>query len=131
VPHILSCKRPPHETRLNLALALQGEIMQYDKDLESPHKALFLAVRKMLLGIEGVEETKKEKITTYSYNGSGLCHMRTMPHGIDVGFLKGFQLENKYDLLHGDAKRMRILSLKKMQKKELEYYLNEAISKNG
>ena len=105
--------------------------MQYDKDLESPHKDLFLAARDILLAIEGVEETRKEKITTYSYNGSGLCHMRTMPHGIDLGFLKGFQLEDKFGLLHGEAKRMRILSLEKMRKKELQYYLSEAISKNN
>ena len=105
--------------------------MQYDKDLESPHKSLLLAARDMLLAIEGVEETKKEKITTYSYNGSGLCHMRTMPHGIDIGFLKGYLLENEYGLLHGENKRMRILSLDKLLPKELKYYLNEAITKNS
>ena len=105
--------------------------MQYDKDMESPHKKLFLAAREILLEIEGVQETKKEKITTYSYNGVGLCHMRTMPHGIDLGFLKGFQLGDKYGLLRGDSKRMRILSMDKLKKKELQYYLDEAISKNS
>ena len=105
--------------------------MQYEKDMESPHKKLFLAARNILLAIDGVEETRKEKITTYSYNGSGLCHMRTMPNGIDIGFLKGFQMEDKYGLLHGEAKRMRILSLEKMMSKELKFYLNEAISKNS
>ena len=104
--------------------------MQYGKDMQSPHKKLFLEARKLLLAIDGVEETKKEKITTYSFNGSGLCHMRTMEHGIDLGFLKGFQLEDKYGLLHGESKRMRILSMEKMKKKELKYYLDEAISKN-
>ena len=104
--------------------------MQYDKDLESPYKPLFLAVRDMLLAIDGVEETKKEKITTYSYNGSGLCHMRTMPYGIDVGFLKGFKMEDKHGLLHGETKRMRVLSLEKLLSKELKYYLNEAIVKD-
>lgn len=105
--------------------------MQYIKDLDSPHKDLFLAVRDKLLAIDGVKETKKEKITTYSYNGSGLCHMRTMPEGIDIGFLKGFSLEDKYNLLHGETKRMRVLSLQKLLPKELQYYLNEAIEKNS
>lgn len=105
--------------------------MQYEKDLESTHKELFLAARNMLLAINGVEEVKKEKITTYSYNGSGLCHMRTMPHGIDVGFLKGVLLEDKYGLLHGETKRMRVLSMETLQRKELTYYINEAISKNA
>ena len=57
--------------------------------------------------------------------------MRTMPHGIDVGFLKGFMLNDKYGLLHGDSKRMRILSLEKMKEKELKYYLDEAVDKNS
>ncbi len=105
--------------------------MQYDKDIESPHKDLFLATRDMLLAIDGVEETQKEKITTYSYNGSGLCHMRTMPYGIDIGFLKGFQFADKYGLLNGETKRMRVLSLEEFLPKELEYYLNEAVTKNS
>ena len=33
--------------------------VQYDKDLESLHKALFLEARDMLLSIDGVKETKK------------------------------------------------------------------------
>jgi len=105
--------------------------MQYDKDLESPHKDLFLAAREILLAVDGVEEIRKEKITTYSYNGSGLCHMRTMPNGIDIGFLKGFQFSDKYGLLHGETKRMRVLSLEKLRKTELNYYLSEALSKNS
>jgi hypothetical protein len=105
--------------------------MQYDKDLESPHKKLFLVVRDILLSIKGIEETKKEKITTYAHNGSGLCHIRAMSHGIDIGFLKGFKMEDKYGLLHGKTKRMRVLSLEKHLPTELAYYLNEAIDKNS
>lgn len=105
--------------------------MQYEKDLASPYKELFLAVREILLAIDGIEETKKEKITTYSYRGSGLCHMRTMPNGIDVGFLKGFKFEDKYGLLHGETKRMRILSLENLLSPELDYYISEAIAKNS
>ncbi len=105
--------------------------MQYKKDLESPHRDLFLEVRDMLIGTDGVKETKKEKITTYSHNGSGLCHIRTGPFGVDVGFLKGFKMEDKYGLLHGETKRMRVFSLQKSLPKELGYYLNEAIAKNS
>ena len=105
--------------------------MQYDNDLESPHRELFLSVRDILLGIAGTEETKKEKITTYSHNGAGLRQMRTMPNGIDIGFLKGFKMEDKYGLLHGETKRMRVLSLEALLSEELEYYLKEAIDKNS
>ncbi len=104
--------------------------MQFDTDISSPHKALFLSIRKLALSFDGVEETKKERITTYSYNGSGLCHIRTMPNGVDIGFLKGAIIDDRYALLHGDTKRMRVLSLENMKEKELKYYINEAIKLN-
>ncbi len=104
--------------------------MQFDKDLASPNKDMFLKTRDMLLAIDGVEETKKEKITTYSFNGSALCHMRTMPHGIDIGFLKGALMEDKHGLFHGETKRMRVLSLEKINKKEILYYVDQAIMLN-
>lgn len=105
--------------------------MQFDKDMDSPHKELFLSVRKLALSFKHVEEAKKDRITTYSHNGSGLCHIRTMPHGVDIGFLKGAFIDDKYGLLHGETKRMRVLSLEKMLKKEVEFYFNEAIKLNG
>jgi hypothetical protein len=104
--------------------------MQYDKDLASPNKNLFLAARKLLLKVDGVEEIQKEKITTYSFNGSSLCHMRTMPHGIDIGFLKGAMLEDKLKQLHGETKRMRVLSLSKLIESEFDYYLVQALTLN-
>ena len=104
--------------------------MQYDKDLASPNRDLFLAARKMLLKIDGVEEIQKEKITTYSYNGSSLCHMRTMPHGIDIGFLKGAMITDKHNQLHGETKRMRVLSLSNLIEAEFDYYLRQALSLN-
>ena len=77
-----------------------------------------------------VEEIQKEKITTYSFNGSSLCHMRTMPHGIDIGFLKGAMLEDKLKQLHGETKRMRVLSLSKLIESEFDYYLVQALTLN-
>ncbi len=34
-----------------------------------------------------------------------------MPNGVDVGFLKGAQLEDKYGLLQGSGKKVRVLCL--------------------
>jgi hypothetical protein len=48
-----------------------------------------------------------------------------------IGFLKGVKMDDKYGLLHGETKRMRVLSLKKVLSVELEYYLKEAIAKNS
>ena len=102
--------------------------MQYDKDLQSPHKALFIEAREFLLSFEGIVETKKERITTYSNKKGGICHMRTMPYGIDFGFLKGAKMEDELGLLTGKGKAIRVLPQKELDKKAVEYYLKQAIA---
>lgn len=105
-------------------------MLQFDKDLQSDFKPLFLRIRDFLLSFEGVEETKKPRITTYATASGGICHLRTMPHGVDIGFLKGIHLQDEYDLLHGRGKKMRILSLKKFDEAILQYYLDQAVTLN-
>lgn len=105
--------------------------MQYEKDIKSKHAKLFLEARKILLSFEGVKETKKERITTYSKNKKGICHMRTMPYGIDFGFLKGVKLEDKYNQLTGTGKVMRILPQKTLNKEIITYYIKQAITINS
>ncbi len=75
----------------------------------------------------GLDETKKERITTYSYSGGGICHMRTMPYGVDIGFLKGAQFEDDFEVLTGKAKKMRVLPLKEYNEDLVNYYLDQAI----
>ncbi len=105
--------------------------MQFDKDLKSEHKDLFLQAREFLLSFEGIEETKKERITTYGNSKGGICHMRTMPYGIDFGFLKGAKMEDQPGLLTGNGKAIRVLPLKQFDKEIVEYYLNQAIEINS
>ncbi len=104
--------------------------MQFDADMKSEHKELFLAVRKLLLTFKGFKETKKERITTYANENGGICHLRTMNHGIDIGFLKGARMEDKHGLLSGSGKVMRVLSLESINEKVIEYYINQAIEIN-
>lgn len=105
--------------------------MQYDKDLQSEYKALFLEARSFLLSFDGILETKKERITTYSNEKGGICHMRTMSYGIDFGFLKGAKMEDKLSLLTGKGKAIRVLPQKKLDKKVVEYYIKQAIEINS
>jgi len=105
--------------------------MQYDKDLQSEHKELFLEASEFLLSFAGIQETKKEKITTYSNEKGGICHMRTMPYGIDFGFLKGVKMEDKFGLLTGKGKAIRVLQQKKLSKETVKYYLEQAIEINS
>ncbi len=104
--------------------------MQYDKDLQSEHKDLFLQARDFLLSFEGVIETKKERITTYSNREGGICHMRTMSYGIDFGFLKGAKMKDELGLLIGKGKVMRVLPQKELDKSVVEYYTKQAIEIN-
>ena len=105
--------------------------MQYNKDLQSEHKDLFLQARAFLLSFEGIIETKKERITTYSNAKGGICHMRTMPYGIDFGFLKGAKMEDKLGLLTGKGKAIRVLPQKELDKEAVEYYLKQALEINS
>ena len=105
--------------------------MQYDKDLQSEHKDLFLQAREFLLSFDGIIETKKERITTYSNAKGGICHMRTMPYGIDFGFLKGAKMEDDLGLLTGKGKAIRVLQQKELDKKSVEYYIKQALALNS
>lgn len=106
--------------------------MQFDKDLSSPYKDLFLKARALLLSFDGIVETKKERITTYSNSHGGICHMRTMPYGVDFGFLKGAKMEDKYAVLTGKGKAIRVVPQKeKLDKEVITYYIEQAISINA
>ncbi|MFK7982117.1 MAG: DUF1801 domain-containing protein [Saprospiraceae bacterium] len=105
--------------------------MQFDKDLQSPHKDLFLAARDLLLSYEGIIENKKERITTYGNKKRGICHMRTMPYGIDFGFLKGAKMEDKLGLLTGKGKAIRVLPQKELNEVAVRYYIEQAIALNA
>jgi len=112
------------------SLAIKGIIVQFDIDINSKHKKLFLDARELLLKY-GLVETKKDRIMTYSDKNGGVCHMRTMVHGIDIGFLKGARMEDKHGLLTGGGKVMRVLPLTSINTIQIEYYVNQAIKINA
>jgi len=106
--------------------------MQFDKDLKSEFKELFLQAREMLLSYEGITETKKERITTYSNGKGGICHMRTMPYGVDFGFLKGAKMEDKFGVLTGKGKAIRVLPQKgELNEEIINYFIKQAIDINA
>ena len=105
--------------------------MQFDIDMKSEHKTLFNLVRKVLLEDYGLQETKKERITTYSDGFGGVCHMRTMKYGIDIGFLKGARMDDEHDLLTGSGKVMRVLPIRELNITQIKYYVDQAIMINA
>ena len=107
------------------------ELLQFDIDMASPHRALFEEARNFLLAVDGIVETRKPRITTYSNSRGGICHLRTMPHGIDLGFLKGAKMNDDHGLLTGQGKAIRVLSLGKFESELVEYYIKQAVILNG
>ena len=104
--------------------------MQFEKDLASQHRKLFEDARNFLLSTEGIVETQKPRITTYSNSDGGICHMRTMPHGIDFGFLKGARMDDRNGRLTGNGKAIRVLSLRVFEPETVRYFLDQALVLN-
>ncbi|MGJ8529090.1 hypothetical protein [Maritalea sp.] len=104
--------------------------MQFQTDIESVHSGLFLAARSVLIDEMNFTETKKPRITTYADANGGICHMRTMPHGVDFGFLKGAKMQDELGRLVGKGKSMRVLPLKVLEPSVLQYYLAQAVELN-
>ncbi len=105
--------------------------MQYDLDMISKHKDMFLEARWILLSYDTITETKNERITTYSDENGGICHMRTMPYGVDFGFLKGAIITDDFKRLTGKGKLLRVLKMKSMDKALVTYYLDQALIINS
>lgn len=104
--------------------------MQFYKDIQSKHKSLFLQVRNLLLSKKGIVETKKEHTTTYTYNSKRLCHLRTMPYGVDIVFLNGEQLTDYLNLLIGIENNIRVLPLKAFNEVIVQHFVKEAMKLN-
>jgi hypothetical protein len=105
-------------------------VKQFDKDMNSPYRALFLTIREHLLSGLNLQETQKPRITTFSNADGGICHLRTMPHGVDIGFLKGAKMADAPNQLSGNGKAMRVLSMSSFDETVLDYYLSQAIKLN-
>lgn len=105
--------------------------MQFETDMASNQKDLFLAARAFLVERYSFTETKKPRITTYSDKNGGICHMRTMAHGVDFGFLKGALMKDDHAALSGNGKRMRVLSLSELDENLISYYLDQAVRLNA
>lgn len=104
--------------------------MQFDKDLISEHKELFFKIRELIFSFEGIVENKKERITTYANADGNLFHMRTMPYGVDIGFLKGSKMKDNLNLLSGKSKVMRVLKITEDNQIIVGQYIKEAIRIN-
>jgi hypothetical protein len=92
---------------------------------------MFHQAREYLLSIDGIVEQQKPRITTYSNANGGICHLRTMPHGIDIGFLKGARMSDPDNRLTGKGKILRVLSLRRFDREVIAGFVDQALLLNG
>lgn len=112
---------------------MSATTLQFDKDMASEFKDLFNRVRAILLSISDIVETKKPRITTYSDKNGGICHLRTTATGVDMGYLKGAKFNDKYQVLTGTSKKMRVHSLladQALDELVLRFYIDQACGLN-
>jgi len=107
---------------------LENIIDQFKLDLQSEHHDLFQQAPECLLSFEGVREARKPRITTYSHNNSGICHLRSMSDGIDIEFLKGTKFIDTSGRLTGESRAIRLLSLRRSERRTVTYYLLQALA---
>lgn len=106
-------------------------MLQFEKDIASLHSDMFAQARNMLIGDYKLTETRKPRITTYSDEHGGICHMRSMPDGLDIGFLKGVKMDDPQKRLVGRGKLLRVLSFHKFDAKIARDFLDQAIAINA
>lgn len=104
---------------------------QFQNDLESNQKNLFLQIREVLLSYKQMMELQKSIITTYANDNGPICNMRTMGKQVEITFLKGIKLKDKYKLLSGTGKEMRSMTLSEFDEELLEYYIDQAVVINS
>lgn len=103
---------------------------QFQNDLESNQKTLFLQIREVLLSYKQMTEIQKSIITTYANDNGPICNMRTMGQQVEITFLKGIKMKDKYKLLSGSGKEMKSITLKEFDEQLLEYYIDQAVEIN-
>lgn len=103
---------------------------QFEKDLLSNNKDLFLETRELILSYPQMMELQKSIITTFANDNGPICNMRTMNKTLEITFLKGINLKDKHKLLTGSGKEMRSLTIDNLDKEILSYYIQQAIKIN-
>jgi hypothetical protein len=109
-------------------------IDQFINDLPSNLRKTASAIREIILSSSpAIEEKFSYKVPFYHYMGA-LCYINKNKDSVYIGFVKGNQLEDEYDLLEkGDRKQIRIINFKSVtgiSQQQLRFFLNQAMLLN-
>lgn len=111
----------------------------YILNQKEPLQSILLFVRQIILEtLPNVEEKYKWKLPFYYANGKGICYLNILKNTnyVDLGFIQGFKLANKQDVLKATRNRKMVksieyYSLENIDVKVLKEILLEAVSLNS
>ena len=68
---------------------------------------LFLELRDIVLGFDGIREQRNAKQTAYYSDYSAICFLRANDQRLTLALAQGAKLQEKYPFLEGDGKIVR------------------------
>ncbi len=106
-------------------------LTQFEQDFESGNKNLFLEIRDIIINYTQMTELQKTIVTTFANSDGPICNMRTYGKFVEITFLKGIRMKDKYKLLTGSGKEMRSISISEFNEELIRYYVGQAVTINS
>jgi len=95
--------------------------MQYDSDIRSDHKELFLHLRSVILSFDAIREKKNAKQTSYYDEHAAVCFLRVREERVRLSFANGAKMKERFCALLGDAKIVRYIEFSTIDDVDSEF----------
>mgnify|MGYP000020375661 CR=1 FL=1 len=89
--------------------------MQFDLDIRSGNKELFLHLRLLILSFDEVKEKKNAKQTSYYDTYSAVCFLRVREGRVRLSFANGARMNEQFKGLSGGSKIVRFLEFSSIE----------------
>jgi hypothetical protein len=109
----------------------QVPLTKFEEDFETGNKNLFLEIRDIIISYPQMTEIQKSIVTTFANIDGPICNMRSADLAVEITFLKGIKMKDKYKLLTGSGKEMRTITIKEFNEDLIRYYIDQAILINS
>ena len=109
----------------------QTPLTKFEENFESGNKNLFLEIREIIIGYNQMSELQKSIVTSFANDNGPICNMASQGKSIEITFLKGIRMKDKYNLLTGTGKEMRSILISELNEELVRYYLDQAVTINS
>ena len=97
---------------------------EYFINQKEPYQSIMLYVRNVILNtVPKIEETYSYKIPFYNFNKKPMVYLNILKgkNYVDVAFVQGVLLEDKFPILKNDNKRKQVRSIQLKSLEDLDY----------